>query len=132
MSTDSRILLGMVLTVLLMAAALFVGPRIILTLACDRDEDRKALDAQTDFVCAEDHKVLYDAWSECGLKKECSDPISGKTDGSYFAAQGGHLQSKSLYSQGRETGGWTWFDSNGKPYPENGGYKSPARPVSPQ
>jgi hypothetical protein len=127
MNADSRFLFGMALTGFVMAFAVLVGPRIVLALLCDRDADRKILDAQSDFFCSENHKIVYDAWSECGLMKVCTDAHSGAKDGSQFAAQGGRLLSKALCSQGRVTSGWTWYDSEGKPHSEKGGYQVPVQ-----
>jgi antitoxin component YwqK of YwqJK toxin-antitoxin module len=84
------------------------------------------LDAQTDFFCPDNNKIAYDAWGECGLKKECIDRENGKTDGSKFSAQNGQLQSKAMYEQGRQIGGWTGYDNEGNPLPEDGGY-NPSR-----
>lgn len=111
--------------VMAVALAVLVAPWLILAQACDRDADRKVLDAQPDFFCPVGNQVAYDAWSECGLKKECIDPKNGLRDGSFFAAQGGRLHSKALYSQGRELGDWTWYDDDGKALPEGGGYRPP-------
>ena len=106
-------------------AAVVLAPQVILSQVCDRDTDRKVLDAQPDFFCPAGNRVAYDAWSECGLKKECIDPKNGLSDGSKFSAQGGQLKSKALYSQGKEAGGWTGYDDDGKALPEGGGYRPP-------
>jgi len=102
-----------------------VAPQVILSQVCDREMDRKVLDAQPDFFCPTGNQVAYDAWSECGLKKECIDPKNSLGDGSFFAAQSGQLHSKALYSQGKKIGGWTGYDADGKALPEDGGYKPP-------
>ena len=114
------VLLALAFVVVLCASVI---PKAILALLCDREMDRKVLDAQTDFYCPSGNQVVYDGWSECGLKKECINPKSGMTDGSFFAAHGGQLNSKSLYSQGKKTGGWTWYDNDRRPQPEDGGYQ---------
>ena len=120
--------MAIVLLALAFVAILSVSviPQAILALLCDRKTDRIVLDAQTDFYCPSRNQVVYDGWSECGLKKECINPKSGMTDGSFFAAHGGQLNSKSLYSQGKKTGGWTWYDNDQRPQPEAGGYQVPA------
>ena len=93
---------------------------------CDRDADRNILDAQTDFYCPTSSKVSYEPWSECGLMKVCIDPGTKKKNGSQFAAQGGKMRSKALYTLGNEVGGWTEYDSNGNTEMKIGGYKAPA------
>lgn len=121
-----RIVLWVVLVVALVAVLwVLILPRLILGLACDREEDRQVLDAQTDFYCPVGNKVSYDAWGECGLKKECLDSKSGANDGSKFAARGGRLQSKALYSQGKRAGGWTEYDREGKAKAGSCGYQAP-------
>lgn len=121
-----RILLWIVLVGLLIAVLwVFIAPRVILGLGCDRQTDRHVLDAQTDFYCPVGNKVTYDAWGECGLKKECLDPKSGMGNGSKFAAMGGRVQSKALYLNGKQVGGWTGYDRQGKARPEGGGYQAP-------
>ncbi len=87
-------------TALLLATLVFVAPRIILGMACDREGDRRALDAEADFVCAHDNKIVYEAWSECGLVKVCVNPNNSSKDGSSFTAQGGHLRTKAKYENG--------------------------------
>lgn len=111
--------------VLTVALVVFVAPRLILGLACDREADRKVLDVQPDFYCPTESQVVYDAWSECGLMKVCIDPRTGVKTGSQFAAQGGQLRSKALYSMGKEVDGSTVYDNDGEPLRENGGYKPP-------
>ena len=106
-------------------AMVVVAPQVILTQVCDRETDRKVLDAQSDFFCPAGNEIVYDAWGECGLKKECIDPKIGKADGSKFSAQNGRLQSKALYSQGKQAGGWTGYGADGKALLEDGGYKPP-------
>ncbi|MDR1075980.1 MAG: hypothetical protein LBL59_06710 [Xanthomonadaceae bacterium] len=128
MSVQRILLWVMLVGALIVALWMFVLPRVIFGLACDHEADRQALDAQTDFYCPVNNKIVYDAWGECGLKKECLDPKSGVADGSKFAALGGRLQSKTLYSQGKQVGGWTGYDRDGKANPEGGGYQVPAKP----
>jgi hypothetical protein len=106
-------------------AMVVVAPQIILAQECERETDRKVLDTQKDFFCPAGNQIAYDAWSECGLKKECIDPKSGMRNGSFFAAQGGKMRSKALYSKDKKTGGWTGYNSDGKALPEDGGYKPP-------
>jgi hypothetical protein len=102
------------------------GLALFLAGCCDREADRKVLDAQPDFYCPRGSQINYEAWSECGLMKVCVDPSSGMKNGSQFAAQGGQLQSKALYSQGKSTGNSTWYDRDGKAHSEGGGYQAPA------
>ena len=106
-------------------AVVVLAPQVILAQVCDREMDRKVLDTQPDFSCPVGNQVTYDAWRECGLKKECIDRKNGLRDGSFFAAQGGQLRSKALYSQGKKADGWTGYDNDGKALPEEGGYKPP-------
>lgn len=89
---------------------------------CNRDADKKVLDEQQDFVCGVNNEVAYEAWSECGLMKVCINPRTSEKDGSQFASQGGHLQSKSHYSEGNRLDGWTWYDKDGNANHEAGGY----------
>lgn len=118
----------MALGLLVVTLWLVVMPRVILRLGCDREGDRKVLDAQMDFFCPAGNKVVYDAWGECGLKKECLAPTTGVVDGSKFVSLGGRLQSKTLYSKGRQTGGWTGYDREGAAISEDGGYLAPVEP----
>jgi hypothetical protein len=106
-------------------AVVVVAPQVILAQVCDREADRKVLDAQSDFFCPAGNQVAYNAWSECGLKKECIDSKNGLSNGSKFSAQGGQMRSKALYSQGKEADGWTGYDDGGKPLPQGGGYRHP-------
>jgi len=106
-------------------AVAVIAPQFLLAQVCDREADRKMFDAQSNFSCPVGNQVAYGAWSECGLKKECINPKNGLSDGSLFAAQGGQLRSKALYSKGNKAGGWTSYDKDGKALPEEGGYKTP-------
>lgn len=105
--------------------AVFLGA-VALSGCCDREADRRVLDQQGGFYCPSSNEVVYEAWSECGLMKVCVSRGSRIKQGSQFAAQGGKLRSKSMYSQGERVGGWTGFDNDGKELPEDGGYKPPS------
>lgn len=108
-------------------AVVVVAPQVILAQVCDREADRKVLDEQSDFFCPAGNRVAYDAWSECGLKKECINPKNSLSNGSKFSAQGGQMRSKALYSQGKQADGWTGYDDDGKALPEGSGYRPPPR-----
>ncbi|WP_147455602.1 hypothetical protein [Solilutibacter pythonis] len=108
------------LCLLLVSAALMVG-------CGDREKDRLVLDQQKDFYCPAGNEIAYEAWSEYGLMKVCVSKDLRVKNGSQFAAQGGQLRSKALYSQGEKAGGWTGYANDGKALPERGGYRSPSQ-----
>ena len=123
--SQSKVWIGVVLlTALVMAVCVLLVPKMILDASCDRDSDRDALDSQIDFYCPVGSKVVYAAWSECGLMKVCLDSRN-KRNGSLFAAQGGQLQTKTLYFQGRALRSRTWYDREGKAHIEGSGYQDP-------
>ncbi|MEX1826345.1 hypothetical protein [Luteibacter sp. CQ10] len=120
----SRVLFVAALSVIGIAVIwVFVIPRAVLSIACDRAADRKAIDEAADFYCPAGNDVSYQAWGECGLMKVCIDPRTKEKNGAFFASQGGRLRVKSLYSSGVDSGGLTTFDNSGKAKEINGGYR---------
>ncbi len=118
-----------VLKLMLLAVAIAILAALVLDVVisnyCDRDADRKVLDMQQDFVCPAGNHVVYEAWSECGLSKDCIDPSTETSNGSFFTAIGGRLQSKSLYVLGKQVEITTGYDSDKRSVSQHKSYKPP-------
>lgn len=97
----------------------------IALVGCSGKDDRGVLDNERDFFCPQAGHIEYKPWGENGLMKVCIDRAVGNKNGSQFAATGGVLQSKAIYSNGVQSPGWTWWDANGAPHYEAGGYRTP-------
>ena len=74
-------------------------------------DDKAALDRQAGFVCPLPGKVIYEAWGPHGLSKACAS--GGKRNGSFFAAEQGHVVIRGSYEAGQKYGEWEWLDSSG-------------------
>ena len=73
--------------------------------------DKAALDRQERFVCPSPGKVVYESWGPRGLSKACV--VGGTRNGSFFAAEQGHVAIRGNYENGQKQGSWEWLDSSG-------------------
>lgn len=76
-------------------------------------DDGLALDRQSGFICEVPGKVSYQAWGPHGLSKVC-ESVTGVAEGSFFAAEYGHVVIRGAYKGGKPDGLWEWFDGDGK------------------
>lgn len=90
----------------------FIAISIAFAPGCSNSEsDKAALNRQESFVCPPPGKVVYESWGPRGLSKACV--VGGTRNGSFFAAEQGHVAIRGNYENGQKQGIWEWLDSSG-------------------
>lgn len=96
----------------MMTRTLIVVVATILAASCSGGRsDREALDEEPGFECRPAVNVVYAPWGPNGLSKSCRG-VEGKTTGSFFAAERGHVIFRALYAADGKVA-WEWLNDHG-------------------